>query len=493
MRAPAVVLLLLLATATARAQGPDLEVDIHGDSTATREDEHRPTSWSLIAIENTAFVAIGASWYWLQAPDQKPDWVLKWDAESWKMKLTTLDAIRFDTNIYWTNAFGHTQQAVVGYQINRGSGLGFGGAVLANLLHTLAWEYLVEYREYPSINDMIVNTVSGPAVGEPLWQLGRYYRTGTKSKANELIAAAFSPFDAIDNRIHKRPWRKSLERPNHRFRAWAGGATRDDSVKDMIDLGADLEVMSRTREGTGWNATSPGTWSRITAEVHFNTSETQGGRFDSRTSIVGSQFRTSTEDGDHEEELFIGMGTGLTYESMNLGPKRDQLAAYHLAGPQFDANLRFGDLRFQMQAAAYFDFGMVTSFAMADVTMPLDPTPPLSSPLVAHQYYFGLGGTTWARLLLDYRRWHLGLEGNVHQLWSIDVREQARGDVEPPRDLVDRRMYGRVRLGVQPGPEWLVVEGTFDVSHRLGSIGSMTGSERGAMAREVGGRLSVAW
>lgn len=491
MRSRALLVVLLLSSAVARAQGPDLDVDVEGESTATREDEHRPTSWKLIALENTAFLGIGASWYWLQAPDQKPDWVLKWDAESWKMKLTTLDAIRFDTNIFWTNAFGHTNQAVIGYQINRGNGLGFGGAVFANLLHTLAWEYLVEYREYPSINDMIINTVSGPAVGEPLWQIGRYYRSGPESKVNELVAAAFSPFDAIDDRVHHRRWRASSERPWHRFHAWAGGATRDNSATDIFDIGADLEVMSRTRENVGWTTTSPGTWSRITAEVHFNGDDTQGGRFDSRTSIVGSQFRTS--DGNREEDLFIGMGTGLSYETMNLGPKRDQLAAYHLAGPQLDANLRFGDVRVEMQAAAYFDFGMVTSFSMATDTMDLDTTPPYSSPLVANQYYFGLGGTTWARFLVDYKRFHAALEGNVHQLWSIDTREQARGDVEPPEDLVDRRFYGRARIGYVPGPEWLLVEGTFDYSSRYGEIGTMPGRERSQSDREIGGRLSVIW
>ncbi len=477
-----------MTSAIARAQGPDLDVDVDGETTATREDEHKPTSWKLIAVENTAFLGIGASWYWLQAPDQKPDWVLEWDAESWKMKLTTLDAIRFDTNIFWTNAFGHTNQAVIGYQINRGNGLGFGGAVLANLLHTLAWEYFVEYREYPSINDMIVNTVSGPAVGEPLWQIGRYVRSGPKSLTREAVAAVFSPFDAIDDRIHGRRWRNRAERPWHRFRAWAGGATRDNSVKDIIDLGADLEVMSLTRENlTGWNRTSPGTWSRITAEVHFNNRETQGGRFDSRTSIGGAQFRHTTEHSD--ENLFVGVGTGLTYESMNLGPKRDQLAAYHLVGPQFDANLRYDDLRVEVQAAAYFDFGMVTSFSMANMTEPLDPTPPLSSPLVAHQYYFGLGATAWTRLLVDYRRFHGSVEANLHELWSIDTREQARGDVEPPEDLVDRRIYTRTRLGFVPGPEWLMVEGTFDYSNRVGNIDSMPGTERRASAREVGGRL----
>jgi hypothetical protein len=177
---------------------------------------------------------------------------------------------------------------------------------------------------------------------------------------------------------------------------------------------------------------------------------------------------------------------------MNMGPERDQLAAYHLAGPQLAANLRFGDLRLEMQTAAYFDFGMVTSFSMA-MTDALDTTPPYSSPLVANKYYFGLGGTTWARFLLDYRRWHVGLEGNVHQLWSLDTREQARGDVEPPEDLVDRRIYGRARLGYVPGPEWLLVEGTFDYSHRLGSIDNMPGSERDESTRELGGRLSVLW
>src|SRR5687767_1232795 len=75
--------------------------------------------YALVAGEIALLMGLGAAWYWNDVELQRPDWVLKWDTESWKMKLNG-EAIRFDTNEFHINAFGHTSQAVLAYHAGRG-------------------------------------------------------------------------------------------------------------------------------------------------------------------------------------------------------------------------------------------------------------------------------------------------------------------------------------------------------------------------------------
>jgi len=145
--------------------------------------------YALVATETAVLMGLGAAWYWNDLELQRPDWVLKWDRESWKMKLTSFDAVRFDTNAFHINAFGHSSQAVLAYHAGRGNGLGLAGATALNTFYTFAWEYLIEFREYVSLNDLVINTISGPALGEPLWQIGDYFRSGKKTWYNEGFAA----------------------------------------------------------------------------------------------------------------------------------------------------------------------------------------------------------------------------------------------------------------------------------------------------------------
>jgi hypothetical protein len=140
---------LLSGTAAAELEEPTLAPD--GDkkleSTAIdpRSDEESSDGkrYLLAAGETVLFMGLGAAWYWNDLELQRPDWVLHWDAESWKMKLTSLDAVRFDTNAFHINAFGHSSQAILAYHTGRGNGFGFAGAAALNVFQTFAWEYLV--------------------------------------------------------------------------------------------------------------------------------------------------------------------------------------------------------------------------------------------------------------------------------------------------------------------------------------------------------------
>ena len=417
----------------------------------------------LVAGETALLVGLGAAWYWNDLELQRPDWVLEWDAESWKTKLTSFDAVRFDTNAFHINAFGHTSQAILAYHIGRGNGLGFSGATALNFATTVAWEYLIEFREYVSLNDLIVNTISGPAIGEPLWQIGDYFRSGKKTWLNEGLAAFFQPIDEVERRVNGRKWKESA-RPWHQFQLAGGTSTRDNQTSAVVDI--DLEVASFDKSGvrSGW--TPAGGWSRLAGGIEFGNGVTKGHVY-SRTSYGGYQSRAIFDDGIGRS-AFIGFGTGITYEMSDLGGETDQFAAYHLIGPQADLHMRTKNVDVRWQAAAYGDLGMVHAYAMG--MMPaIDPEPPFESPLTAWGYYFGVGGTAWTRLLVEFQNWHADIEAHGHRLYSLDKKQADRGEPEPPTNLVDDRFYGQLKLGYALMPGQLSVDGVVDFAARRGS------------------------
>src|SRR6185436_7240239 len=106
-------------------------------------------------------------WYWRDLDFNTRDWDLRWDGPSWKRKLTSLDAVRFDQNLFQTNAVSHTRAGVAHYQILRGNGFSAGASALGTFATSAIWEYLIEFKELVSLNDLIVNSVSGFAIGEP--------------------------------------------------------------------------------------------------------------------------------------------------------------------------------------------------------------------------------------------------------------------------------------------------------------------------------------
>ena len=422
----------------------------------------------LFSVELGTLLGLSAGWYWLTADDQMVDWTYP----SWRTKLTSFDAVRFDTNPFAVNAFGHTAQSVIGYSIARGNGLGMLASSLVNFGVSAAWEYTVEYREYVSLNDLVVNTISGPALAEPLYRVGEYFRSGEKTTMNEVFAAIFSPFEDIERRVDHRSWRTSAQ-PWHRFRLSAGATTAVVPGDQRIDaaVGADLEVASFDRSGARSGTTPPGGWSRIAGDLRFGADGLTGARVHSRTSYAGYQSRAVYEDG-FGRSAFIGIGTGLTYELSELGEETDQIAAYHLLGPQLDLHLRRQTLDLRWQNALYGDFGIVHAHALGAMP-PVDPTPPFEDPVAAWNYYYGMGATASTRLLVDYARWNLDVEANLHQLWSLDHKDADRGQPEGAENLADGRLFGRAALGyevIEAGPR---LEGTFDVVGRRGTLGDV--------------------
>ena len=249
--------LLALAAPTAAAAA---EVDATGEE-RIRDPEPRKRHWIRAAEE--VFVIngpIGTVWYWSNANFNQADWDLRWDWPSWRRKIVTFDALRFDSNDFGTNAFNHSLSGAAYYWTARSNGLSIAQSFLMANIGSITWEYVVEYKEYPSLNDVIFTPIVGIPFGEGLYQLGELFDRGSNAIPVRILAEVFGFPRKLHDRIDgseagRAPDTDALGLPRdtyHRFVlssgiARASQAGRPDSSR--AELGLDTEVVTLPHYG----------------------------------------------------------------------------------------------------------------------------------------------------------------------------------------------------------------------------------------------------
>lgn len=453
--------------------------DVDGSDTRDIDDDGRHVAvaagWAALEL------AIPGWYYWRTQDEQEVDWT----RPSWKDKLT-LHAVRFDTNSFHVNAIRHPLTGVGDYQIARSNGFGVLESTLFAYLTGAIWEFFVEYREDPAINDLIMNGAGGLAIGEPLYQIGQLWRGGDLSPFDRARTAAFSPFAATQDlwRSH----RAQLRRPSWSDFAFVAGAVshrlEDGGIRSELAIGMDIDVV-RDRHfvtpGAHEGRIAPGAWSRVALGARIGDvgsgQEPVATTFRSRTSIAGTY-----EQDDSGNGRLVALGAAFTYHRDRLAAGSDHVGIAHLLGPQLQLSRRAGGGELRWDLAGYVDFGMIDAHVFGPVS-PLPPPPPYLSTLQVAGYYDGAGATIETRVRGDRGPWHAELEIAGHQLWSLDFadRVQQVADVsharEPatateaipatPHGVSDLRVYGHAQIGVRSG-RWGVAA-TADTAYRRGT------------------------
>lgn len=412
--------------------------------------------WTVALIETGIAIAIPAAWYyrtWSAASFE-----LRWDLPSWRAKLS-LDAVRFDTDTWAYNAFKHPAASIVHYQIGRTNRFGLLGSAALAAAAAVFWEYVIEYREYPSINDLIINTTTGVEIGEPLWQIGQLWRGGVVTAGDRLKTALFSPLDMIHDSVRGHG-------PRWRPRAWrsialeAGGLHRrlehDRSRTEAVLVG-DIDLVADRRHvspGARAGAIAAGSWSRIRGRLRFGDAgaghELVGTQLASRTVIAGNYAQDDRGTG-----RLLALATAFTYHRDRLADSWDHVAIAHVVGPQVQISHRAPDRAVRWDLAAYGDFALIDAHVFGG-SPPFPPPPPYLSALQAQGYYYGYGASATTRLRLEIGAWSLDAELDGHRIWQINGGDRVEVDTSGPAPLTahgvsDWRLYWRAELGGRVG------------------------------------------
>ena len=463
----AVVLALLLPTRHATAD-PELEPTDEVEQPLRRH--HR---FSLMAAENLAVLVPPTIYYLSTTSIQRQDFEMGWDWASWKKKLTSFDAFILDTNDWIANSVRHPIAGALSYQTGRANGYGLVASTAIDLVTAVAWEYVVEYREKISVNDLVVNTVSGLVFGEPLFKLGRLANQPGASWGRRNLGLIVSPVDRVQAAMGHGSWLAPFQ-PWTRLEASLGGVGGSYNGESRWDaqIGLDAELIDDARygrPGSGATWTKTAMWNRLVTDLRFLPTDISHARVSTETTYFG-QYTRGIDDGRTGTDRFVGAAAGLDYDSSRLADHEwDQMLVLHLFGPRLALGTWRGERRLLWEITGYGDIGMNDAHVFGpDVPFALNPQ---TSVLQSRGYYYAKGVSITSRLRLDASPWHAELEGRAFQMWSIDGydRVELAGAPVDPHDVADQRAFGRAAIGVEPSGRDLRLELEIEGALRRGT------------------------
>ena len=430
-------------------------------------EEERPRHGGRALLETSGLLLGGTIRYWRNLDFNSRDWDLEWSGQSWRRKLS-LQAVRFDQNLFATNTVRHAAAGVAHYQVARGNGFGMAASAVTTLATSLFWEYLVEFREYPSLNDLVTNAVGGVAIGEPLYRLGELLLRSPPRWWSRGLAALVSPVatfnDWVDRR--ERPGQAWVRSPARRFRLDAGLAhQRYDGAGARPLVGLGLEAALVTLPGYGraihsarWS--QPGDWSGLQLRAEVGADGLSGFSFQSRTSWLGWYRQNFSASGDGAlagRGVFLGLGSAFEYERLQRPGGDDYLAVLDVAGPVFELVARRGPLALRWSGQLYGAFAMINALAFADRVRPLREDGVfrpaqnggrLPGVLGARGYYYAIGLSGGTRLDLDLGGWSAGGELRGDDLGSVRGRDRFLEEMQEEYEIEDERASGQIWLAL---------------------------------------------
>jgi hypothetical protein len=453
------------------------------------EPAPRRPHYTLAVLETAAFVGMGTVWYWRNAQFNSRDWDLGWDWPSWKQK-ATFTAPRFDDNTYDTNAFWHPLDGAGLFLVARGNHLTPLQSLGMVAAQSVVWEYAVEFREYPSVNDMIFTPMAAISLAEPAVRVASLLRAGSGGPVSETLAAVLDPVGAANALFEGRHDRShggtdAMGLPleyRHRLELFLGagqssfGAGRESSTNSQ--MGVDLFVDSTPgygRPGRRSGLVGTGTLAFLRGGASIDDRNLAAANVEGKVAMGGALWRNfEPPDGSRPRgrTVFLGLASGFDYfKRTNPLLSEDRVANVRVLGPMVDWSLARGAFNLHVQGDATWDFAMVTPVA-GDAFLSTASTQGLPTVVVAERYYYAQGLSLRARAIATLGPLETGIDLGEDDFRPLNVLD--RNDAPSVPGTTDRRARRRLWVGLRPWPT-LPFMATV-AAHHVTTEGSMGGA-----------------
>ena len=438
-------------------------------STRARADEPRPYNephYVRAVIEEGAVLVVGGIQY-ATSTSNSQDWDLEYDWPSLRSKLTG-DAVRFDTNHFDTNMMTHPFAGTFYYIAARGNHLSFAESFLFTAASSTLWEYLGEFRELVSVNDLIVTPISGVAFGESLTQLGTFFGRSRATPVNEILATVFAPStrlnDAIDGTAiphdHESDDLGLTREIGHRFELRLGVGSVNGSSSHGLDARAALQteiigVSGYDEVGKKSVFVTDTLVSRLGGETAIASSGLRDVQVDADVAPIGYYTHALAPYGEDRvgHRFFVGMTTGFDYglHSYLQSPpnETDRIAGVHFGGVTAEYQ-RVGPLHLRTTLDVRPQFSCVESLALP--AYEAHAGDPRSLPTVTRNegYYFAAGASLLPAVEIGFDPWTIGAQARFESYWGIRGLDRHQDKVEREIELSDIRSLVRGYVAVAP-------------------------------------------
>jgi hypothetical protein len=178
------------------------------DDEVPREPHHWRSFWQM-----GGGLAVGSIGYWIMMDRNVVDWdnprpLSRFDGSAWV----------FDNNSLAVNFLGHPLWGGLSYSFARANHQSVLGAFGYAFLTSFVWEFVLEFKEKISVNDVIVTPGAAVPIGEFFYKLGLYLDTGAGSSvALDVARWLLGSGVAVDRALDGRPAPRVSRRDNLGF------------------------------------------------------------------------------------------------------------------------------------------------------------------------------------------------------------------------------------------------------------------------------------
>lgn len=407
-----------------------------GGDAAYQQIVHRDSPHYLrAALEEGLALGAGTAWYWIDRERQVADW----DFPSWKQRLT-FEAWRFDNNPFGINFAWHAFNGAGFHVLARSNDLGLAASTGYAFATSMAWEYLFEFREKVSINDVIVTPGAGVAIGEFVHWLGRYVQS-RPGWARWPLGFWHSAHDALDDRG---PRDAGVPRDAlglradiwHRLRLGyaTGGASGDVRLHRVRAEARLVAIPGYLRPGRFSRWFFDGNVTALAVEV--TSAGGSGVDVYADTTVLGHYRQRVPRGAGAGHALMVGTALAYQYRRETVGDWQDRLGIMHLPGLAADAHVLWGRARTAARLRLHPDFAGIDAGANADWNDA--HAGEVGKTILRRQgYYFGWGYSARLELELDLPGVAAGATLGWGRYDSQEGLDRSQEGVETDIDLTD--------------------------------------------------------
>lgn len=464
-----------------------------------------PKKWRRALVQLGLLSLYSTYRYWNAYHTWIEDWQFELTFADQYRRFLTTEAITFDSNAFvinWTHVMGGT----IYYQMARANYLSWEESLLSSFIAAAIYEYVSEWREVISINDMLMTTFGGYSLGETWFQLSDYFH---HRKSPVLKALGFmNPINELNQWLdRKKPASRVYPEPGWAGLAlsvgWRSASETGRETFSSAMVGIDTQLIRTPEYG------KPGTVKKVLRDTSLSElsidvalrqrrpgdTELRNGwdeEVDLFARTVGlAWYRQTIDELGRGTALSIGLGSALSYVrkrptvydsrsvQVRLDPLpetptdfRDKMAVAHLFGPVVDWT-RFGrGMKVRIVADAYIDFALMNAFAF-NAYSAVHSIEGMKTTLGYYGYDYAFGASASGRVDLDWGSFWLRGLFSAHAWDSADGRDRFQSDITNNVDAVDTRtrflLKAGWRLPSMPMRVFIALEGI----HRWGKIGDV--------------------
>lgn len=412
-----------------------LILSAEADKSMKEETESRSfQSWLRPGLQFMGLMGYSQTRYWLKYASYIEDWQYHFNWHDQSRRWFTPQAWRFDSNavsLNWTHALA----GCIYYNIARTSGLTQKNAFLFTLAASAYWEYLVEWREVISVNDMIFTPVGGYITGEMWYRMTRAMQNRFKSGARLLNPGLIlNPSKRLGDQDKGREW------------LLKGDFTLNLGTEHRSTLSASRPIQTLAYQCLIKAGDHPDPFGQLRIQTTF--SEGALSEFDISCVVPHSLMAYSSQRPplltfNWASAFSIYQRTPVAaYDSadyqIHVSPEemldiprnyQDKWASVHMLGPQVHHHLTRGPFCMNSSLSLFADFSLVNALALNEYSRAHD-LHTMTSTTFAYGYYYGVGFSAMLNSSLRYHNLNLTTALGYRRAWSINALDRFRED--PP-------------------------------------------------------------